>query len=514
MSQTDWTGTAVENYILREIREYVSRHPRFQENGGSVKGPYSIIDPSKDVQIVLSDSSANGDRMSPDYFICTEMGRAVLGKTEGHHGTFLEFVQETDPSMIKPDAGMYYMKVVSKSEDTQTFDVLVQHIEWVERRVSPGKGSIVHLDPRFSDSDVHPVNLATEFRKNGTRLFILSYDTNLQLVVGGTTLVPNVDYWYQEYRTIEVVSPSSGQRVVLNDTPLYRNDVVVVDTDEFTLRPGIDYVWERDGNSFYLPRGSYATFPLTVTGYFRSDPTTSTYIDEENYLGVTVTPGITTIPPETNYFINGDKYTVADTVQLPNGRLYTRNLLDIGDTLQGSVRFVVGETTVTMEKMTLDRTVIDGLVLGVGDRVAVDDELVIIVYPDICETYEVYGSKDGMSMKIDVKTNDIMTSNEITEMIKHYLLIHARDRMEGSGVTIFEASRSNSRTPRDPTNQTMNAVCTLTLSLMVDWEVKRPLITRVETIELSEIHVFGSKVADKFYATDRNRGKNGFIPRY
>jgi hypothetical protein len=126
-------------------------------------------------------------------------------------------------------------------------------------------------------------------------------------------------------------------------------------------------------------------------------------------------------------------------------------------------------------KMEMNKDLVPGLWLAIGDLVTKDDQVAIIVSPTWTETYEVFGSKENLSFTLEVKSNDLTTSSEISELIKHRLLVQARTNMEADGITIFEVGRDQQGEQRDLSGTAPSYSYMLNVSAAADWKTFIPL---------------------------------------
>src|SRR5277367_5631295 len=121
----DLTGASLVAYLLRIIRDVAGRHPRYRKALGEVtfstgtpRTPSNLIQ-FGDVQVIIKEVSGEGNALSPDYFMNTQHGRAILAKVEDKEGLFIEFVREIDPGYNVLDPGVYYMNVDNVEEQTR-----------------------------------------------------------------------------------------------------------------------------------------------------------------------------------------------------------------------------------------------------------------------------------------------------------------------------------------------------------------------------------------------------------
>jgi hypothetical protein len=131
----------------------------------------------------------------------------------------------------------------------------------------------------------------------------------------------------------------------------------------------------------------------------------------------------------------------------------------------------------------------------------------------VCETYEIYGSKENLTFTVDCRANDLQTASDLSEMLRQQLLIMRRTNMEADGITLFEASRSYQGAQRDQSGTAPQFVYTLSISAMADWKVFVPLVTRLVNLELIEV---ATATTPKIVITPRARvfGNTKFLSSY
>jgi len=138
----------------------------------------------------------------------------------------------------------------------------------------------------------------------------------------------------------------------------------------------------------------------------------------------------------------------------------------------------------TALKMEMNKNIIPGLWLAFGDLAVKEDQVAIIVSPTFTETYEVYGSKENLDFTLEVKSNDLTSASEISEMIKHWLLVQGRTNMEADGITIFKVSRTQRGAQRDPSGLSPTYSYELGVTAAADWKEFIPMVTRLVSFEL------------------------------
>src|SRR5271170_3192001 len=121
----DLTGANLVAYLMRMIRDIVDRNPRFKQTLGEVTFPANTQIRWKDVWVSITNVTTSGTRLSPNYFMCTQIGRCILAKVGDKDGQFIEWTRETDASRLTPQAGVYYMNVDFFNDKTRELGITV-----------------------------------------------------------------------------------------------------------------------------------------------------------------------------------------------------------------------------------------------------------------------------------------------------------------------------------------------------------------------------------------------------
>ena len=146
----DITHSNLVAFLKEELRVAVSKNPRFRKNFGDVQHAFgnTIHFSQGDVRVVVTNVSGQGTRLSPDYFLCTMMGRACAAKIEGKEGAFIEWTKELDPDGTSVVPGFYYFNVASVNEATGEVLFDFRFMRWEEHRsTTPAHGSLIWIDP-------------------------------------------------------------------------------------------------------------------------------------------------------------------------------------------------------------------------------------------------------------------------------------------------------------------------------------------------------------------------------
>ena len=324
-------------------------------------------------------------------------------------------------------------------------------------------------------------------------------------------LTPLTDYWYQQTVDMTIVQSAVGGLELANiPTPFL--SITLTDQTGYLYVLGKDYSWF--GNSWvqlsqWTPPGSTVTAHIVT----KADPTTTVGTNPENVIPLDLQAGETLASGQV--FINTPTGLITGDITVVDGNFTLPTLLLPGESVRWEVRIDVGQSCLKAKKFNLNENVIPGLRLAIGDNVIPEDQVAIIVSPTVCETYEVYGSKENLDFNIEVRSNDLQTSSDISEMLKQQLLVMRRENMEADGVTIFEARRSYVGSQRDASGTAPQFVYTVGITAMADWKVFVPLVTRLVNLEITEV-VTAPTLTRKIELQPRIRvfGMTGFLQSY
>jgi len=504
----DLTGANLTAYLLRIIRDVASRHPRYREGLGEVtfqtgtaRTPVNLIQ-FGDVQIIIKDITSAGNRLSPDYFMCTQHGRAILAKVADKEGLFVEFVREVDPGNTLLDPGVYYLNVDSVDEETRELVLTVQKYKWREGHVSNAPGSYVYYRAGLDGtvmvpSDASPFSPPLAINYQSFPTYTLLYTPINSLVVTNSrtsqALVPNVDFWVaRQMSKVVCQSTAGGQEIV--SVPTNVVTLTFQNQDGFTLRYGTDYTFYNGRAFIQLSAATPAGDTISAVGLFDEDPTPPfASVGPENFLSYTLQPNETITPGQV--FVRtsvGDEFNV---IALPDSRLVFPTLLGPGQYANWEIRIntplpdekgvLRPQVQRPARKMEMNKDLIPGLWLALGDLAVRDDQVAVVVAPSFTETYEVFGSKENIDFVLEIKSNDLMTSSELSEMIKHWLCVQGRTNMEADGITVFECRRTHRGAQRDASGLNPTYSYELGVSAMADWKEFIPLVTRVVDFDVT-----------------------------
>jgi len=404
----DLTGANLVNYMLRMIRDIVDRNPRFKQTLGEVTFPANTIIKWKDVWVSMTNVTTSGTRLSPNYFMCTQLGRAILAKVGDKDGQFVEWTREVDATRTTPTAGVYYMNVDFFNDQTRELGITVHKYRWVEGNLKNAVGTVVYFRPGIDLSQITLSDAATSLPiqankytdvQNGSFAYLITptqtlvatygvpagaWDTAVSYPAGavvnfnaidyiagapstgerpdinpsfwtpytilvplaGQRLEPLTDYWYQRPQSAVVIeTTTTGQQ--LANIPSPYESVSLTDQDGYTLRLGLDYTFQGSQwivTSAYTPPGSTITANMVV----KVNPYNSIGIMPENYLQVNLGPNETLAPGQVVIHTTSGDFT--NPTPQPDGSLLLPQLLQPGDCMRWGVRIDAGEKKAVAKK--------------------------------------------------------------------------------------------------------------------------------------------------------------------
>lgn len=480
----DLTGANLAGYMLRVTSDVVNRSQRFRQALGDVTVSFNNLIGWQDVQVVIKDIASSPVRLSPDYFMCTKIGRAILIKVEGKDGSFLEWVSETDATRQTPPAGVYYLEVDKVNDETNELILIIHKYTWIEGNSKNAAGSIIYFRPEVTLSSAVLVNKDT----NAVLVAGVDYtyfNNSIVLItpvvhIAIAGLTPLADYWYLRSQTITLF-PTTTMGAQTAFVPAGVTSFALNDQTGYQLRLGVDYT--VSGSSVQLGQWTPSGKTITMTAVMRADPSITSAIHPENNLPIPATTGINLVPGQTVVHTPLGNFTTLSSNG--DGTYSIPQLLEPGDWLRWEARIDQGLSKTKVKKRNLNGNAIPGLNLAIGDNVTVGDQCAIIVSPSQTETYYQFGSKDNVSFTLEVKANDLQTASDLGEMLKDAFLIYRRENMEADGITIYECSRSYQGKSRDTSGTSPSYTCTFSYTSGCDWKVFIPLITRITNFEIS-----------------------------
>jgi hypothetical protein len=508
----DLSGAHAAGYILRVTKDIVARNPRFRKSLGEVALTSNNQVMYKDVQVIVKDINATGTRLSPDNFMCTQTGRAILGKVTDKDGSFFEWVDEIDPTGVTPAPGVYMFCVTKVDEKTRKVEFTVETYKWFQGFFR-SQGSRVEFAPGIDATTVTfldpTTNIVPEVQAAQGYIYILSPVTTLQATSGSTVLIPLTDFWVDVPASSVILTPTIFGTQTANVPSSYIN-VALFDEDDFELRNGIDYTYLTD-TQVQLSPWTQAGMTITARGTVKGDPSVpGTVVNAENTLNFQVSADESLAPDQVIVNTQAQDGVAIDVNA--NGTVTLATPLPPGGWCSYDVRVLVGQSKAEGYKMGSNLNLVPGLRIAMGDSVIEGDQCAIIVSPVITETYHVYGSKDNVTFSLDVKANDPSTASDLAELIKSNLLVHRRDAIEADGLTILEVSRSSTVTSRDQSGTAPSWVSTLGVTTLADWRVYKPLVNRIRDIDI----VTNPYVSHRITPAQRYGvlGASGFLPDY
>jgi hypothetical protein len=518
------TGNHLAAYMIRVIRDIVARNPRFRKSLGEVSLTANNQVSYHDVQCVVRDITSQGVRLSPNNFICTQLGRAIIAKIKDKDGSFFEWGEEIDPTLATPIAGVHLFNVDSVSEVDRTVTFTVEDYKWYQGLIPVSKGSRIQFAPGVLTSGLSLTNgedapldiVAGEnfayLTSNADSVTAMAQFGLIGYGNGGYGLLTYPDDYWIEKETSDILIPSTVGGTQMATIPGKYRAFKIVDQDDFELRKGIDYT--VNGATITLSKWTPTGQTLSVVGTIKADPMDSTQImNSENTLKFRVLPGEELVTSQT--FISTQEGDNVPFTAHPDGTVTLNAPLPPGGWCRYEARVRVGQRKVTAKKMAVNTNLVDGMRIAIGDSVIPGDQCAVIVSPAVCETYQVFGSKDNVSFSLDIKANDPATVSDLAELILNETLIFRRDAFEGDGVTLLEASRSSTQNSRDNSGTAPGWISTLQYSVLADWRVYKPLVNRIVDVNLTA----EPKLADyprDFSLSERYSaiGANGFLPDY
>jgi hypothetical protein len=398
----DLTGANLVNYLLRMIRDIVERNPRWKQTLGEVTFPANTIIRWGDVWISITSVTTSGNRLSPSYFMLTQIGRAILAKVGDKDGQFIEWTREVDPTNTMPASGVYYLNVDFFDDRTRDLGLTVHKFRWVEGNLKEAVGTVVNFRAGidlntvvFSDSATSTPVAATTFNQTqggfaylitptqqlavtySNGLSFPAWDSSLTYAPGaavtfggsafiaaatttgvtpgtnptvwtsyidavplaGQSLTPLVDFWYQRPQSAVIIEKTvSGSQLANIPSPYI--SVTFTDQDGYVLRQGIDYTFQGPQ---WIVLSQYTPPGSTITANMvvKLNPSNNIGIMPENYLQVNLGPNEKLAPNQV--FIHTTAGTFTNPTPQADGSLLIPQLLQPGDYLRWEVRIDAGQ---------------------------------------------------------------------------------------------------------------------------------------------------------------------------
>ncbi len=370
----DLTGANLVAYLLRIIRDIVERNPRFRASLGNVTFPANSNPTTalrwKDVQVIVKSVTTTGNRLSPDYFMETQLGRAILCKVADKNGLFVEWTKEIDTTRKTPEAGVYYMNIDYVSEETRDVGLTVQKYKWSEGRGTGAHGTVVTFRPNIVDpSTGKNVDLATLVATDsangglpiafdasnssfGGTMNLITPCTTLNLKFSnGAPLAPNIDYWFVRSQSKVICQSTAGGFEVLNIPDSYES-VTFTDQDGYELRQGIDYNFYNGSQWIQLSQWTPPNSTITANMQVKLNPQTTNATDPENILNVGMLAGESLV--ENQVFIHTTAGDFLNVPANPDGTITIPSLLQPGDCFRYEVRINAGQFKAIAKKWEIN----------------------------------------------------------------------------------------------------------------------------------------------------------------
>ena len=409
----DLTGANLINYLLRMIRDVVERNPRWKATLGEVTFPANTIIRWGDVWVSITSVTTSGNRLSPSYFMCTQIGRAILAKVGDKDGQFIEWTREVDKTQQNPTAGVYYLNVDFFDDKTRDLGLTVHKYRWAEGSLKEAVGTIVNFRPgidlntvSFSDAATSTPVVATTFNATTggfaylvtpTQTLAVTYNDGLSspawepfltyslddvvtfggaaYVAGGTStgvtpgtnpalwkpyaalvplagqsLTPLTDFWYQRTENVVIVKLTHGGSELANIPSPYVS-VTFTDQSGYVLRPGLDYTFQGPQ---WIALSSFSPAGSTITANIvtKVNPYNALGIMPENYLQVDLQPGETLAPGQVHIHTTAGDFT--NPIPQADGSLLIPQLLQPGDCLRWEVRIDSGQFKTKAKKWEIN----------------------------------------------------------------------------------------------------------------------------------------------------------------
>ena len=379
------TGENLSTYLLREIKDIVNRNPRFRRLGGDVTVSTNNMVAWGDLRITISRINSSGNRLSPDYFICNQYGRALLAKLENYDGLFIEWVQEIrDNGSTLPASGVYYFNIDAVNEGTRDILLTIQNYQWIRQTPELASGSLVYFNSNIDVSTVTPIDSTVQYVYQGNNLVLTNFYPNfLELQATNssgisTPLIPMTDFWYlRQNSDIICQSTLGGEQIIALPISNWVS-MSISDQDGYVLRENIDYI--IFGSSIQTSQWTPSGTTLTCSFVAPVSPTTNLAVNPENLIAPNLPPDET--PTQTIVYSSLlNRSAASDFIVLPNGETWLSTLLVTGERFYWESRVDLGQTQHRARKMESNLNLIPGLSIAIGDQVFVGDQCAILVSP-------------------------------------------------------------------------------------------------------------------------------------
>ena len=479
----DLTGGLIVSFLLDELRPVLGRHPRYRDNDGQTFQTFSNLIQYRDVSATIGNLRGTTTRLSPDLYLGTAWARALVAQTNGKPGTFIEWLQEIDPTQATPVAGMYLLAVDQVDEQARQARFIYTHVRTLSGSVENADGTVIVVNPAIPLALVQPTDDTIQLTKAGTKMWLNHYTASISLVRSDTSaaLLPGVDWWLERTVTLPLGTTRGGAQYLLRPDGI--SSLALLNASGQVLSRGADWNYTGDGRLLLAPH-TPAGQVYSARGLMRLDPRTNPLIHPENTLPITLAVDETLAAGTLAYCTPSGNYTEADTITV-GGSPVLQQLLTPGDDLRWEACTNIPQTYVSVGIGAMTTTLIPGLNLAVGRTLEVGDQCAILVHPNPAEAYQIYGGKDNLSFDLTIKSNDLTTSSELANLARGYLLVQGRDRMESAGITMFDSSYSYGGEQRDASGTAVSHSVVLSFNLAADWELYAPIITSISAVDIN-----------------------------
>jgi hypothetical protein len=398
------------------IRDIVDRNPRYKQTLGETTFVANTFIKWKDAFVSVTNVTTSGTRLSPSYFMCTQIGRCILCKVADKDGQFIEWTRETDATQQNPPSGVYYVNVDYFNDQTRDLGLTVHKYRWIEGSLKEATGSVVYFAPGIDVTQVsfhdaatsNPVqavafnqtvggfayittpcqtlvcsyssglnspawNINVTYNPGAVAVFGgvayiaiaantgLEPDTNpgqwqpytLYQPLAGQNLVPLTDYWFQRVQEA-VIIPTTVSGAQLANIPSPYVSVTLTDQSGYVLRQGLDYTFQ---GLQWVQLSAYTPAGSTITANMvvKLNPYNTIATAPENILQVALQPTETLAPGQV--FIHTPAGTFTNPIVNADGTLTIPQLLQPGDWLRWEVRVDSGQMKAVAKKWEISNLV-------------------------------------------------------------------------------------------------------------------------------------------------------------
>jgi len=179
-------------------------------------------------------------------------------------------------------------------------------------------------------------------------------------------------------------------------------------------------------------------------------------------------------------FVKNEHYTINYDTGLITFLMNTNNIEGITATYQ----YLMPQLgPFQMKCFEMNNTALPGVVLAFGDRVREGDIQVVIVSDKREISAMVKTGSWNMTLDIEVRAQDTDTSEQLVDYISNYLWAYKQEELVDIGITITDISASGESEEQEvDVPDEWSFVDTISLTIIVQWEVHLPVIGRIEKI--------------------------------